>query len=106
MMIDPEMVINKIDHKKWAGRIYSFDWSYQRSDDYSVYVRGEGAYRKILEDASNQIWSPEDEIKIIDLIKEIHMEFFKSEIKEDFYNYLITRVHFLAERGRKNASKD
>ena len=104
MMIDPENVKPAINHEEWASKFFSFDWSYNRSDDYSVWSRGDSAYRNLSQKASSEVWSVEDEIKILEYIREIYFITFKTEIKEDFYNYLVSKVHMFAEKGRNNAS--
>lgn len=106
MMIDPESVKSKIDHEYWASKFFSFDWSYQRSDDYSVWNKWDNVYRVMSQKASNEIWTLEDEIKIIEKIKEKHLEVFRKEIHDDFCNYLIGKVNMFAEKGRKNDNKD
>jgi hypothetical protein len=104
-MIDPESVRNKIDHEYWASKFFSFDWSYQHSDDYSVWNKWDYAYKAMSEKASTEVWTFEDEIKILEAIREKHLEVFRKEISDDFYNYLASKVNLFAEKGRKNDNK-
>lgn len=106
MLIDPESMKQSIDHKYWASKFFSFDWSYQRSDDYSVWSKWDSRYKELSQKASNENWTSEDEVRILQNIKEIYFDTFGKEINKEFYEYLTGRVAMFAEKGRKNVNQN
>lgn len=91
--------MTKKEIEDMAYRIYNADWSYQHSDDYSAYLRGEGQIKQLRNDMSLYDWNLENYSALV----EKFFEFVASRtrdgiIKNDYRDYWLNKINSLTGR--------
>lgn len=86
-----------INIDEWVKRIIGADWSYNMSDDYSVYERGRIKIEKMIQDAKKELWSTEDLSNLNSKIKNRLMELYDGKCSEASMNFYIGRVNWLSQ---------
>lgn len=89
-----------INIDEWVKKIVGTDWSYDHSDDYSVYERGRIKMNKMIEDARKEIWSLEDLIKLKNKIEERLISLYDGKCSEATIKFYKERVNWLSQFGK------
>ena len=92
-----EMTEEKI--KEWARRIVFFDWSGDRSDSYSVYLKCVNGKRKMIEDAQKDQFTEQDIANIKYAVEDLIQTNWQSNV-ELVTNHFKERVNYVFNSAR------